>query len=54
MHRRLKRLKTKLSRVLTHTQLSFTIYRYRYLATFTLIGMSSIVKAPKRPLGTWT
>jgi pentose-5-phosphate-3-epimerase/putative flippase GtrA len=43
MHRRLLRLKTKLSRVLTHTQLSYTIYRYRYLATFTLIGMSSIV-----------
>ena len=41
--RRLRRWKTRLGRLLTHTQLSYTIYRYRYLATFTAIGMLSIV-----------
>ena len=43
MLKRLKRLRTKIGRLLTHTQLSYTIYRYRYLATFTAIGMASIV-----------
>ncbi len=43
MRRRLRRWKVKLGRLLTHTQLSYTIYRYRYLTTFTLIGMLSIL-----------
>jgi pentose-5-phosphate-3-epimerase/putative flippase GtrA len=43
MRRRLARWQTRLARICTHTQLSYTIYRYRYLAAFTLIGMMSIV-----------
>ncbi len=43
IRKRLRRLKTKLVRSFTHTQLSYTIYRYRYLVTFTLIGILSIV-----------
>ena len=41
--RRLSRWQTKLVRAFTHTQLSYTVYRYRYLATFTAIGMLSVV-----------
>ncbi|MGD9722734.1 MAG: GtrA family protein [Pirellulales bacterium] len=43
LRKRLARTRTRLARGLTHTQLSYTIYRYRYLATFALIGVLSIL-----------
>ncbi len=43
MWRRLDRLKRRGRRLLTHTEAAFLVYRYRYLAAFTLIGFLSIV-----------
>lgn len=41
--RRLRRFKTRLGRVLTHSTLSYHIYSKRYLAVFALIGLFSIL-----------
>ena len=42
MLKRLRRWRTKLLRLCTHTGLSFLAYRYRYLVCFAAIGCLSI------------
>lgn len=43
LRKRCRRWTTKLKRLCTHTALSYFVYRYRYLATFTIIGLLSIL-----------